>query len=245
MKTLDYDFIYGSKIVVEFLKVNNHKLKQIYLASENKIIIDLAKKNNIKYLIKDKTYLDTISNNSKHQGVVVIIEQWNYIELNDLIKISKAKPNPMIVMLDQIEDPHNFGAIIRSCALVNVDGIIILKHRQVNLNSTVAKVSSGGLNHLPICRINNLSNAVSTLKNNGYWIYSTNLNEKAVDFRTLCYDTPIVLIVGNEATGVSQKLNATADFNITIDTNQIIDSFNVSVASAILIYGIKSLQKDI
>ncbi len=239
-----YNYIYGINTVIETIKAKKYKIDCVFLLNKNnKYLIKLLNSNKIKFLIKDKKELNKFSFNN--QGVVAKISDWEFIDINDLIELSlENKKNPLIVMLDKIEDPQNFGSIIRICDMFDVSGIIILNRNQIKMNESVAKVSSGAFNYVPICIVSNLSNAIRKLKNKSFWIYSTLLNEKSQEFNKLNYNSPTVLILGNEGKGISNKISNISDFNIYIKTYGHLDSLNVSSASSILIYEITKKLKD-
>ena len=242
MEKLNY--IYGINPVIETIKAKKYKIEVVYLFNTyNKILMLLLKQNNINYIIKSKEELNNIFSNN--QGVIAKISNWETLSLKSLIQNAKLKSKvPFFVMLDQVEDPNNFGAIIRICDLFNVSGIIILNVRQSQMNSTVAKISSGAFNYVPLCVVNNLSNAIRVLKKELFWIYATSFSDKSEQFDNLKYDSPTVLILGNEGKGVSKKILTLSDFEIHIKTYGNVDSLNVSSASSILIYKIsKELRR--
>lgn len=237
-----FNYIHGINPVIECIKANVHKIKIIYLLNKNnKKLLKLILENQIKYILKTKEELAQIKKGN--QGVIAIIDAFKIYSLNELLKIESKLKRKFFVILDQIEDPHNFGAILRNCDLLNITGIIILNLRQVQLNATVAKVSAGAFNYVPVCVVNNLFNTIKKLKEESFWIYATTFSKNAEKFTNLEYNTNICLVLGNEAKGVSKKIIKTSDFNIYIPTFGNVDSFNVACASAILFYGISSLIK--
>lgn len=242
----NYIYIYGINSVVESLLNPIIKINILYLSKKIKNInfyLKLAKNRKINVLICSTNKITNLAKTKKHQNLVLeICKPKNYL-LNSITLKSLKNKFPFLLILDQIYDPHNFGAILRTCDLFNIDGVIILNKRQVDINSTVIKTSSGSSNYVPICRVNNLYNAIEYLKKMGFWIYSTSLITKAYNVNKLKYNNPICLIIGSEGTGISTKLLKNSDFNIYIPTVGHIKSLNVSVASAILIYQIKILQQ--
>ncbi len=240
-----YNYVYGVNTVTECLKAGIYKISVIYLLNiNNKRVLKLIRKKNIRYELKSKEELYKMFGTNNHQGVVAIISNWKTEQLPELVNSAKQKyPNPLFIILDQIEDPHNFGAIMRTCDLFNVAGIIILNIRQVQLNPVVAKVSTGAFNYVPVCVVNNLSNAIQYLKKNNFWIYTTTFSEKSVPFDSIKYNTGIVLVLGNEGDGISKRIITESDFEIHIPTDGHIDSLNVSTAAAILIYEISKQLK--
>lgn len=242
----EYIYIYGINPVVESLLNPALKINKLYLVEESKnkdYYLKLAQARQLKVVFCSSDKMTTLVKTNKHQNLVLeILKPQNYL-LETITKQALQNKHPLLLVLDQISDPHNFGAILRTCDMFNVDGVIILDKRQVDINATVAKTSAGAFNYVPVCRVNNLTNAVEYLKNQGFWIYATSLTTDAQKVSELKYDTPVCLIVGNEGDGISPKLLKHSDFNVYIPTTGHLDSLNVSVASAILIYQIKMLQQ--
>lgn len=174
----------------------------------------------------------------KHQGVVAIIKKYNYSSLDEIISGSLKKDQPLILMLDGINDPHNLGAIIRSADAFSVDGIIIKDHGQVEVTPTVQKVSTGAIDYVKIAKVNNLSNAIQKLKDNGFWIYAAD-GSGDCSYEKLTYDRPTVLIMGSEGFGISNLVLKRSDFIIKIPMSGHVNSLNVSVATGILLSRIR------
>ena len=228
------DYIFGKNTVESFL--DSKSIVEVYIVnnfSDDRILPRL-KQEKIKITIKDKNYLDKITNNGKHQGIVALIKSYNYSSLEEIIEIGKTKQYPFIVMLDGIEDPHNFGAIIRTCEAFKVDGIIIGKHSNCPLNATVAKVSTGKIANIKIAQVNNLTNTIKELKKCGYWIYAAEASNSQ-SYDKVDYKSPVCLVVGSEGFGISRLVKEQADFNISIKMYGKVNSLNVSVATAILV----------
>ncbi|ARU90923.1 tRNA/rRNA methyltransferase [Spiroplasma clarkii] len=169
-----------------------------------------------------------------HQGYAAEINEFKFSHIKDIIANDNQKH--IILMLDRLQDPHNFGSIIRTASLLGIDGIVIQEHDQVGVTPAVYKVSAGTVYDTPIVKVANLSNAIRELKDNGYWIYATTLDEDAVDIQTLEFAKKTVLVVGNEGDGVMKKIQNNSDVKIKISTTNAIDSLNVSVATGILLY---------
>ena len=163
-----------------------------------------------------------------HQGIVIDIYDYEYYSLDDI-------DSDFIVMLDHLEDPHNFGAIIRTCECAGVKNIIIPKDRSVTVNDTVVKVSVGAIEHVKIIMVSNLVNAINKLKDKGYFIYSADMD--GVDYRKETYPTKKVLIIGNEGSGISRLVSNSSDVILSIPMKGNINSLNASASAAILIYG--------
>lgn len=173
-----------------------------------------------------------------NQGVAAYIKSYEYHSLEELIHKSKKVERPIIVMLDGINDPHNFGAILRCCDIFGVIGVVISKHNQVPLNATVAKTSAGAINYVPVTAVSNLNNAIRSLKEAGFWIISSSGNAET-NFQDLKYDFPVVLVIGNEGDGVSQLVIKNSDYLVKIPMYGKVNSLNASVATGILLSRIK------
>ena len=214
-----------SKSIIEVFAINNF--------SDDKLLRKLRQAN-IKVSFKDKNFLDKLSNSNKHQGIIASIKSFEYSSLNEIIQNAKKKQYPFIVALDGIEDPHNVGAIIRTCEAFSVDGIIISKHNSCPINQTVAKVSTGAIANVKIAQVTNLTQALNELKKNGYWVYAAEAFNSQ-PYESLDYKNSVVLVVGSEGFGISRLVKEQADFNIAIKMTGKVNSLNVSVATAILV----------
>ena len=192
----------------------------------------MLKKRNISIKFLTKNELNKIDNGN-NQGIIIDIPDFVYSDLDDLLISEK----PFIVILDHIEDPHNFGAIIRTCESAGVDGIIIPKDRSVSINSTVMKTSAGALNNVKICKVTNLSRTIDELKNRGLWIFGTNVSN-SISYNSVDYDIPLALVIGSEGFGISKLINDKCDYIINIPMKGKVNSLNASVAAGILIYKI-------
>ena len=227
--------VFGKNVAKEIISTNI-KIKKVYLAKQfnENDIIDYLKQNNIKIEYMEKSIMDK-KYKGNHQGIVLDIEDYKYYKLED------SYNSNFIVMLDHLEDPHNFGAIIRTCEAAGVDYIIIPKNRSVEINSTVMKVSAGALNNMKIIETNSLSTAIDKLKKNGFWIYTTDMDGQ--NYTDIEYDNKTVLIIGAEGTGVSRLVQEKSDFTVSIPMTGKINSLNASVAAAIVIYEVVRQRK--
>jgi len=230
-------YVYGKNVAKELLK-NNHKIKKVYLYksfNDNYIISELQKRQ-IEIIYQDKNQLDKLAN-ANHQGIILSIADYEYTPLDQLINES----NGIIIILDHLEDPHNLGAIIRTCEAAGIKGIIIPKDRSVDVNSTVMKVSAGALNYVNIAQVTNLVNTIKYLKKQGYWIVGTDMN--GTNYREINYQGQIGIIIGSEGKGISRLVKDNCDFIATIPMNGHINSLNASVAAGIFIYEAISQRK--
>ena len=189
----------------------------------------------IKYV--DKQLLDNMSETGKHQGVIAVTAAYDYSEVSDILDIAKDKgEDPFIVLLDNIEDPHNLGAIIRSAHQAGAHGVIIPKNRAVGLTATVARTSAGALNYIPVAKVTNLSKTIEDLKKEGLWFVCADMDGETM--YNLNLKGPIGVVVGSEGEGVSRLVKEKCDFVASIPMKGQIDSLNASVAAGILCFEI-------
>ena len=177
-------------------------------------------------IIKQKREIDRLIS-GVHQGILLYIPDYQYSS------IETAYNDDVVVILDHLEDPHNFGAIIRTSEALGVDAIIIPNDRCCNINSTVVKTSAGAIYDMPIVRVNNLSSALNKLKKSNYWVFGTDM--KGSDYTKVNYDMPVCLIIGNEGKGISKTLEGVCDYMITIPMVGKINSLNASVSCGIIL----------
>lgn len=229
--------VYGRNVAKEILK-NNKKVNKIILQedfSDNEInsLIE-NRKIRVEYLNKKGfSKFDKFS----HQGIILDIEDFCYSDFHTFLDV----PNAKVVILDHIEDPHNLGAIIRTCEAAGITGIIIPKDRSVDVNSTVMKTSAGALENVSIAKVTNLVNVIDTLKENGFWIVGTAMDTDT-DYRDIDYTGKIALVIGNEGKGISKNVRSECDYVAKIPMYGKINSLNASVAAGIMIYEMISLD---
>ncbi len=225
--------VYGRNVAKEVLN-NNLKINKVLLQegySDQELIDELNKRNvNIKYL--NKNMMNKLEEGN-HQGIILDIEDYEYYDEAEMF--NNMPENPFIVILDHLEDPHNFGAIIRTCEAAGVDYIIIPKDRSVRVNKTVMKVSAGALNNVKIVMTTNLNRFIKRIKDNGVWVVGTALSD-SVYYDKVDYNMPVALIIGNEGKGISQLVKKNCDFVVKIPMIGKINSLNASVAAGIMIY---------
>lgn len=239
------NFIYGAQPVQEFIRKHPQLIKTIW-AKDPEIWQKLVKHTKKKIIVHKVTSFELskmAGQEANHQGVVAEIQEYQYLAPLDLWKQLSGREKDLILVLDQVHDPHNFGAIIRSACLFGVKNILILNRKQVEVTPTVVKTSAGTAFDLKITKVPNLHQALETLKELGYWIYASNLNEHATDIRKVDFATKSVLIVGNEGDGIRPLLTKTSDFNIYVPIRPEIDSLNVSTATAVMLFAIASQLK--
>lgn len=200
-------------------------------------IVREAKKHDVILQFVTKERLNQLSETGKHQGVIAHAAAYEYAQVEDMLELAKSRgEDPFIFLLDNIEDPHNLGAIIRTANLAGAHGVIIPKRRAVGLTATVARTSAGALNYTPVARVTNLKKTVEDLKKQGLWFVCADMDG------TVMYDLdlkgPIGLVIGNEGEGVSRLMKENCDFVAGIPMKGDIDSLNASVAAGVLAYEI-------
>lgn len=223
-------YIYGKNVAIETLK-NKKKINKaiLYKNFKEEEILNLLIKNNIKIKYLEKYEMDKIVN-GLHQGIILDVEDYKYATMNDILK----SDNPLLVILDHLEDPHNLGAIIRTCEAAGVDGIIIPKDRSVEVNATVIKTSVGTVEDVKIVKVTNIVNEINNLKKQGFWIVGTDMI--GTNYKKIDYKGKIAIVIGNEGNGISKLVKQNCDFMATIPMNGKTNSLNASVAAGIMIY---------
>lgn len=230
--------VFGNHTVRNLLHSPYFTFKKIILREEHqkdKELLFLLEKKQIVYEILDREQFARYSFDKKNQGIVAFIRDYNYVSLPSLLSRRPQRKFPLIVMLDSIEDPHNFGAILRTAAALRVDGIIIAKKNQVAVNSTVVKVSVGGVAYVPVCQVDSLGQSLNELKKVGYKIIATVCEPKAKEYNKFNFDFPTCLILGNEHKGIRPNLQKKSDHALYIPMSNNITSLNVSVSCGIIL----------
>ena len=230
--------VYGKNVAKEILKNNKFNEKIIlYENFDDKEILNLIENKKIypqKLGKKEFSKFDKYSS----QGIILYIEDFKYSDIEDFTNNLSS----VVVILDHLEDPHNLGAIIRTAEAAGADGIITPKDRSVDINSTVMKTSAGALENMKIAKVTNLNQTIQQLKNKGYWIVGTDM-ENSMDYRQIDYTGKIALVIGNEGTGMSRQVRESCDFIAQIPMYGKINSLNASVAAGIMIYEAIRIKK--
>ena len=223
--------VYGKNACLEFLK-KSEKVRKIYLQDNfsDESLKSLIGNLNIQPKYMSKSELDQLAN-GLHQGIIIDIGDFVYTDYHDFI----VEDNASVVILDHIEDPHNLGAIIRTCEAAGINGIIIPKDRSVEVTGTVVKTSVGAIENIPISQVTNLARTIEDLKKNGFWIVGTALDD-SVDYREIDYSGKIALVIGNEGKGRSRIVKESCDYIAKIPMYGKVNSLNASVAAGIMIY---------
>ena len=224
---------YGKHAVESSIRSGN--VTKVFLSTNFKdpVILALLQQKKLPVERIEDERLQKLVDRANHQGIVAQVKPFLYTEWLPFIKRLATKEQPLLVLLDGIEDPQNLGAIIRTAVGYGVDGLIIKKDRQVEVTSTVAKIASGALDHLPIIQVTNLSQTIATLKENRFWVVATSLAESQ-DYRSVDYCGPIAIIIGHEGQGITRLVLENSDFKVKIPI-QNLDSFNASTSTAILL----------
>ena len=235
------NLIAGRKPVLEAIN-SGEELEQVYILYGQKgSIIDAirvaAKKRGIKINQIPQEKFRTLIQSKNTQGVAAIKPAYKFHSLDEIILESKSSSNPLILILDSIQDTHNVGAILRTAECSGVNGVIVTKHNSAPINATVVKTSAGATEHVKISQVNNLANAIDVLKENGFWIVGSSL-ENAKLYTEVDYTMPIALIVGNEEKGIRKLTAEKCDFLVKIHMAGKLQSLNVSVATGILLFEI-------
>ena len=238
-KSENANYVYGRLPAMNALEKNKALKAYLLKGFSDARILELLKAKKINYSFVEMERLNDLSHRGNHQGVVLEVKPFEYSDLNSIISVAKKKTNPLILILDEIEDPHNFGAIIRSCDAFDVDGIIIKSRNQAPITMTVSKVSTGAIEYVRIAQVSNLSSAISKLKENGFWIYAADGSGKE-DYQKVNYSGPVALVMGSEGHGISRLVLDNSDFIIKIPMYGHVNSLNVSVATGILLSRIRN-----
>jgi rRNA methylase, putative, group 3 len=232
-------YIYGKNVVMQMLK-NRSEIQQLYVSgSIDKEMGLLIQKNEVLVKSVSKKDLDQLVNTTKHQGVVAEIKEYKTYTVDEIVDSIPQGKLPLLVMLDSLEDPHNLGAILRTCDCVGVDGVIVGKRRSIGLTPTVAKVSTGAIDTVKVAIVTNLTQTLKELKGKGYWICGADM-QNAVDYRLIDYKVPLVLVIGSEGFGISRLVKEECDYSVSLPMEGSISSLNASVATAVLLYQIHS-----
>ncbi len=224
-------FVYGKNVAREILN-SDYKINKIYLMNNfnNEELLKLIKKRKIDPIFKTMSEMDKMSK-ELHQGIIIDLEEYRYYEFED---IKNDLESSFIVILDHIEDPRNFGAIIRTCECAGVDYIIIPNKRTVEVTSSAMKTSSGALTNVKIAKVSNLRNTIEKLKDLNYWIIGTDADGE--DYQKVNYEGKIALVIGSEGNGLKQIVRSSCDIIASIPLKGKVNSLNASVAAGIMIY---------
>src|SRR3954452_6371744 len=237
--SMEQEYMVGKNPVIEALK-SERDINKILIAEgsqrgQMQPLIQLAKEANVIVQFVPKKKIDQISDEN-HQGVLAYVAAYQYVEIDDLFAAAEKKnETPFFLLLDEIEDPHNLGSIMRTADATGVHGIIIPKRRAVGLTATVAKLSTGAIEHIPVVRVTNMARTIDELKERGIWIVGTDAKGKE-DYRQMDGKMPLGLVIGSEGKGMGRLVRDKCDFLIRLPMVGHVTSLNASVAGALLMY---------
>lgn len=231
------DIIYGHHAVMEALEAgtgNKLYVQEDLRGKKVDAIKEVARDQKVPISWTSKKKLDEMTQKGVHQGLVLRVSAYAYQTLEDVLAKAESQENPLILILDSLTDPHNLGSILRSADALGVAGVVIPKHRAVGITPVVAKSATGALEHVPVARVTNLSQALTKLKEAGFWIFGTDMDgTPSHQWNTT---GKLALIIGNEGKGISPNIKKQVDEMITIPMDGHVQSLNASVAAAILMY---------
>jgi 23S rRNA (guanosine2251-2'-O)-methyltransferase len=234
------DIIEGRNAVIEALK-SDRTVEQILVAKGDiegsiSVVLALAKEKSIVVKEVDRRKLDGLSETGAHQGVIAHVTPYTYFEVEEIINFAKQKGEaPFVIVLDEIEDPHNFGSIIRTAEVCGAHGIIIPKRRNVGVTPTVYKSSAGAVEHMKIAKVTNVNTAIEKLKERGIWVYGADMDGTEYSFEANLSGA-VALVIGSEGRGISKLTKDKCDKLIKIPMKGKVNSLNASVASGIMMY---------
>ncbi|MDN5341893.1 23S rRNA (guanosine(2251)-2'-O)-methyltransferase RlmB [Oceanotoga sp. DSM 15011] len=229
-------YVYGRNVLKEILNTD-YQVKQVYFTNSKKVdkevekLIKKVKEKNISFSFVDNNLLKKLSNSENHQGVITDIGKefdYKYMDVLDDIK------DPYILILDQVQDPHNFGAMVRSAAAAGVDAIIIPSDNSSGVTPTVIKVSAGQIFRIPIIQVTNISRTIKKLKEKNIWVYGADMN--GTQYHKVDMTGGFALVMGNEGSGIRQKVKENCDGIISIQMSNDVESLNVSVSAGIIMF---------
>lgn len=236
-------YLFGKKALADLIN-NQQKIEVVYLSADQIKIINQLQANQINYKSVSKSWFDQFDQTLNHQYIATkpLIQKQEKLTLDQWLKEIKHKETGLVLILDSIEDPRNFGAILRSADAFGVDAVFYKKNNQAKVNDLVIKTSMGAINYLNLFEVANLSMIIQKLKDHGFWVYATTL-ENSVSYETVDYAKKSCFVVGNENKGISQLIQKNSDININIPMYGSVQSLNVSVASGIILSNFRRVIK--
>ena len=234
------NIIAGRNPVIEALRGGTIIEKVVILSGVKGGVIEkikqMAKRNRVPFVEVGKQKFRDLVSDTTTQGVVAIVGTKAYVELDDILNIAQERNEPpFLLILDEIEDPQNLGALIRTAECAGVHGVVIPKHHAATVNQTVAKTSAGASEHLPVAKVVNIANTLDELKQKGLWIIGTDATAEKL-YTQVDYSMPIVFVIGNEGKGIRQLVKEKCDFVVKIPLYGKVESLNASVAGALVMY---------
>ena len=238
-KRFNENQVEGRNAVLEVFK-SGRDIEKIIVAKGNtegtiRRIMSMAAEKGVVLQQVERRRLDEMSQTKNHQGVIAIVSSHSYVDVEDILERARQKgKDPFIIILDEITDPHNLGAILRTADAAGADGVIISKRRSVGLTATVAKTSAGAIEYVPVAKVTNIAKTIDDLKKEGLWIACTDMDGKSYFESDL--KGPIALVIGSEGDGVGRLVKEKCDFTVSIPMYGEISSLNASVAAALFMY---------
>lgn len=235
--------VYG-KNVYSTLQNDPDSIEKVYVLQglKDAKLLKSIQKSNLKVEYCNRAKLDKIANSTHHNGVAVKVSEIETYSIEELVR--RAKKPGLLVALDGVQDPHNVGAILRTCDCTGVDGVILTKHNSCGLTPTVVKASTGAAYTVPVSIVTNLSQTLRNLKQEGYWVVGTDMKD-AREYREGMYDSPTVLVIGSEDQGISNLVKKQCDYMVYLPMVGSITSLNASVAAAVLMYEVYNQRNPI
>lgn len=238
---MEEEIIGGKHSVIEALK-SGRTINKIWVAENAQkhltqpIVIE-AKKLGVVIQHVDKRKLDQLAPGVQHQGVVAQAAPYAYAEVEDILQAAEQKGEPpFILLLDEIEDPHNLGSILRTADCTGVHGVIVPKRRSAQVTATVSKTSAGAAEYVPVARVTNLGQTIDSLKEKGIWVVGTDVSAAAGIYETIVFDGPVAIVIGNEGKGMGRLIREKCDVLVKLPMNGRINSLNASVAAGVVMY---------
>lgn len=245
---MDY-IVEGRNPVLEVLE-SGRAINKLMIADGNregsiKKIIAKAKEQKVVISYVDRHKIDQLSKSDNHQGVLAFVAAYDYMPLEDLLAdIQEKEEVPFLIILDEINDPHNLGSIMRTADAVGAHGIIIPKRRSVGLTPVVAKTSAGAIEYVPVCRVTNLARTIDELKQHNIWVAGADMAGQATHFKSN-FSGGIALVMGSEGKGISRLVKEKCDFLVNIPMEGKVSSLNASVAASVIMYEIYKQRKGL
>lgn len=244
--------VYG-KNVFETLRENPQEIIELYIqngAKDRRIEKILSSLPNIRIKTLSKKEMDKLTDHSVHQGIAAKVKDIATLSLDELIEKAKEKEvqtgkEALLIALDEIQDPHNVGAILRSADAAGASGVILCRHKGAGLTPAAVKTSAGAAYSVPVASVSSLSQGLKKLKENGYWVAGSDFDETSVDYRKGLYDRKLVLVIGNEGKGMSKSVKDACDFKVHIPMRGQVQSLNASVATGVLLYEIQAQREKL
>ncbi|GGH85448.1 23S rRNA (guanosine2251-2'-O)-methyltransferase [Pullulanibacillus pueri] len=233
------EFIVGRHPIAEAIKAGR-EINKIWINEKGKgldpDLLKVIKEQKINFQFVPKQKIDQLAGSTTHQGMVASVAAHRYATVDELFNKARAvDEQPFFILLDGLEDPHNLGSVLRTADAVGAHGVIVGKNRAVGLTSTVAKASTGAIEHVPVARVTNLARTMEDLKSKGVWIVGTDADQKQ-SFQEITADVPICIVIGNEGKGMSRLVRDKCDYLVSIPMRGHVTSLNASVAAALLMY---------